>query len=127
MQQQAREQTRLWASGVSGVRPILLIRIDAVEDLAIIRQLLRGHGYWSAKRFAVDLVILNERRASYMQDLQAAIEDLVRKSQTAMGTTEGSGQVFALRARRELPQMQPDGQHDALAEGSVRGQKTRPL
>ena len=98
LQQQAREQTRLWASGVSGVRPILLIRIDAVEDLDIIRQLLRGHGYWSAKRFAVDLVILNERRASYMQDLQAAIEDLVRKSQTAMGTTEGSGQVFALRA-----------------------------
>ena len=36
-------------------------------------------------------------------------------------------QVFALCARRELPQMQPDGQYDALAEGAVRGQEKRAL
>ena len=34
------------------------------------------------KQLAVDLVILNERRSSYVQDLQIAIETLVRASQS---------------------------------------------
>jgi len=33
------------------------------------------------KQLAVDLVIVNERRASYVQDLQIALETLVRASQ----------------------------------------------
>ena len=35
------------------------------------RQLLRAHQYWRMKQLAVDLVILNERPASYAQDLHA--------------------------------------------------------
>ena len=34
------------------------------------------------KQLAVDLVILNERAASYVQDLQVALETLVRTSQS---------------------------------------------
>jgi cyclic beta-1,2-glucan synthetase len=41
----------------------VLVRIDDIEDLAIVRQLLRAHEYWRMKRLAVDLVILNERHA----------------------------------------------------------------
>ena len=51
----------LWAQGISGDLPILLLRIDAAEDIAIARQLLQAHEYWQMKGFAVDLVIL--RRA----------------------------------------------------------------
>ena len=40
---------------------------------------------------------------------------------------QAGAQVFALCARRELPQMQPDGQHDALAVVAVGGQEQRPL
>ena len=39
---------------------------------------------WQAKQFAVDLVILNERASSYIQDLQNAIETLVRASQSRL-------------------------------------------
>jgi Glycosyltransferase family 36/Putative glucoamylase len=53
----------LWPHGISGDRPIVLVRIDDIEDLAIVRQLLRAHEYWRMKRLAVDLVILNERHA----------------------------------------------------------------
>ena len=42
------------------------------------RQLLRAHEYWRMKRLAVDLVILNERATSYVQDLQGTLETLVR-------------------------------------------------
>ena len=95
-----RPQSTLWPQSISGTKPILLARIDAIEDIDFIRQLLRAHEYWSAKRLAVDLVILNDRRASYMQDLQAAIEDLVRKTRvdTARDGANGSGQIYALRA-----------------------------
>ena len=51
----------LWAHGISGDLPIVLVRIDDADDLEIVRQLLRAHEYWRMKRLAVDLVILNEQ------------------------------------------------------------------
>ena len=77
-----RRQPVLWAQGISGDLPIVLVRIDEVEDVDIVRELLRAHEYWRLKRLAVDLVILNERGASYVQDLQIALETLVRTSRS---------------------------------------------
>jgi cyclic beta-1,2-glucan synthetase len=90
----------LWAQRISGDIPILLLRIDAAEDIAIARQLLQAHEYWRMKGLAADLVILNERAASYVQDLQNALETLVRMSQSRPqpGTHSVRGSVFVLRA-----------------------------
>jgi cyclic beta-1,2-glucan synthetase len=94
-----RSQQALWMLGISGSRPILLVRIEAIEDIDIVRQLLRAHDFWSAKRLAVDLVILNDRRASYLQELQGAIEDLTRQARSSENRDNaGVGQIFALRA-----------------------------
>jgi cyclic beta-1,2-glucan glucanotransferase len=92
----------LWAHGISGDIPIVLVRIDEAEDVGIVRQLLRAHEYWRLKQVAVDLVILNERAASYVQDLQALLETLVRTSQSAEAHDrhEPHGSVFILRADR---------------------------
>jgi len=90
----------LWAHGISGDLPIVLVRIDDIEDLEIVRQLLRAHEYWRMKQLAVDLVILNERHASYAQDLQISLEALVRAS-PAPTETEGEGArggLFVLRS-----------------------------
>ena len=90
----------LWAQGISGDLPIVLVRIDEVEDAGIVRELLRAHEYWRLKRLAVDLVILNERGASYVQDLQVALETLVRTSQSRPISAPSSeqGGVFVLRS-----------------------------
>jgi cyclic beta-1,2-glucan synthetase len=91
--------TALWTHGISGDLPIVLLRIDDVEDIAIARQLLRAHEYWRMKQLSVDLVILNERTTSYLQDLQIALETQLRMSQSQpeprADTTRGS--VFLLR------------------------------
>ena len=89
----------LWAQGISGDVPILLLRIDAVEDIAIAHQLLQAHEYWKMKGLAVDLVILNERAASYVQDLQNALETQARMSQSRpnSGTHRARGAVSVLR------------------------------
>jgi cyclic beta-1,2-glucan synthetase len=89
----------LWAHGISGDVPIVLLRIEHLEDMAIVRQLLQAHEYWRLKQLAVDLVILNERAASYVQDLQIALEGMVRtrQSQPQLHIDSTKGSVFVLR------------------------------
>ncbi|HUG58919.1 MAG TPA: glucoamylase family protein [Candidimonas sp.] len=93
-------QSSLWPQAISGDMPIVLLCIDDVEDIDQVRQLLRAHEYWRMKRLAVDLVIVNERASSYVQDLQVAIETAVRSSQAVprFGGELALGGVYALRA-----------------------------
>jgi cyclic beta-1,2-glucan synthetase len=93
-------QPGLWPLGISGDLPILLLRIADIEHLDIARRLLQAHEYWRMKQLAVDLVILNERASSYVQDLQVALETLVRasKSPPRDGVQRRQGRVYVLRA-----------------------------
>ncbi|WP_341916386.1 glucoamylase family protein [Ferrovibrio terrae] len=93
-------QSGLWPQGISGDLPIILLRIDDIEDIAQVRQLLRAQEYWRMKRLSVDLVIVNERASSYTQDLQVAIETAVRSSQSRprFGGEQARGSVHTLRA-----------------------------
>lgn len=93
-------QSGLWPQGISGDWPIILLRIDEIEDIAQVRQLLRAHEYWRMKRLSVDLVIINERASSYTQNLQIAIETAVRSSQARprFGGETTRGSVYTLRA-----------------------------
>jgi len=92
--------TALWAHGISGDLPIVLCRIDEAEHLETVRQLIRAHHYWRMKQLAVDLVIVNERSTSYVQDLQSALESVVRVNmwRSSGGKDSVPGSVFLLRA-----------------------------
>ena len=76
----AAPQSGLWAQGISGDLPIVLLRIADIDDLDIVRELLQAHEYWRMKQLAVDLVILNDRQSSYVQELQVAIETLIGRA-----------------------------------------------
>jgi cyclic beta-1,2-glucan synthetase len=93
-------QSGLWPHAISGDLPIVLLRIDDLEDMDQVRQLLRAHEYWRIKRIGVDLVIVNEHASSYLQDLQVAIDTAVRSSQSRprLGDVPEQGAVHALRA-----------------------------
>lgn len=97
--QNQRGASGLWPHGISGDLPIVLVRIDEVEDLDIVRQLLRAHEYWRLKVLDVDLVILNEHGTTYAETLQEALETVVRTSQslTAHEAHAGHGTVRILR------------------------------
>ena len=94
-----RGPSALWRHGISGDRPIVLVRIDQVDDQGIVRQLLRAHEYWRLKGLSVDLVIVNESPASYSPELGDALDSLVRAGVRAFGVaTENTvGEVFVLR------------------------------
>jgi cyclic beta-1,2-glucan synthetase len=89
----------LWAHGISGDLPIVMVRIDEADDLDIVRQLLRAHEYWRLKLLDVDLVILNEHGATYAGSLNDALEALVRASQSSLvhDGHPGHGGVYILR------------------------------
>ena len=89
----------LWGQGISGDLPIVLVRIDDADDLDIVRQLLRAHEYWRNKNLSVDIVILNEKAASYIQGLQGSLEALIRTSQhrSSPNSSSVSGKIFLLR------------------------------
>jgi cyclic beta-1,2-glucan synthetase len=94
------DASMLWPSGISGDLPIVLIRADHNSDLDIVRQLLLAHEYWQMKQLSVDLVILNEHSASYLQGFQIALETLVRgkcAAPTAAGKS-AAGAIYVLRA-----------------------------
>ena len=94
------EISQLWAQGISGDLPIVLARIDDAEDVEIIRQLLRAHEYWRMKQLSADVVIINEKAHSYVQELQSSLETLVRGSQLRLTPDTGGvrGKIFLLRS-----------------------------
>ena len=99
-------QSMLWPHGISGDRPIVLVRIDDIEHIELVHEVLRAFEYWKTKQLAVDIVILNERMSSYTQDLQLAIEALVRKSVSPKphDAAISTGDVFTLRADLAPPE-----------------------
>ncbi|MBV9904498.1 MAG: glycosyl transferase, partial [Alphaproteobacteria bacterium] len=88
-----RPASSLWALGISGDLPLVVLRIDDADDIGMARQLLQAHTYWRSKQLAVDLVFLNERAASYAQDLQNGLDALVRSAERA----SGPGNVYLVR------------------------------
>ncbi len=121
----------LWEHGISGDLPIVLVRVDAVEERELVRQLLRAHEYWRSKQLDADLVILNEKPLTYAQDLQLALESMVRASpaaQSARGPLRGRAYVLNAEllsaAHRALLQSAARvvlvGKHGTLAEQVLR-------
>ncbi len=141
LQRNTRGPSALWAYGISGDLPIVLVRIDDVEDLGIVRQILKAHEYFRLKLLPVDLVILNERASSYVQDLQIALETLVRASQTHLHQDghepdRGGGTAFILRADLVAPEAREVllaaaramlvGRNGSLADQIARPESRRP-
>jgi len=100
------DRSALWAQGISGDLPIVLVRIDEAKDFDIIRQLLRAHEYWRMKQLSADVVIINEKPTSYAQDLQSSLDGLVRGSRLRLSpdTDNVRGNIFLLRADLITPQ-----------------------
>ncbi|MEY3306676.1 MAG: hypothetical protein RLZZ413_714, partial [Pseudomonadota bacterium] len=101
-------QSGLWQMGISGDLPLVIVLIDDAEDLGAVREALNAHEYWRMRQFAVDLVILNERASSYVQDLQIGIEAAIRTAQSRPRTAghdgPAQGAVHAVRADLITPE-----------------------
>lgn len=99
-------QTGLWQFAISGNRPIVLVRIDDANDLGVVQQLLKAQDYWNHRGLVVDLVVLNDSRSSYMQDLQWGLDDLAFRARARRSSTTPAAdeQIFLLRSTALSPE-----------------------
>ena len=86
----------LWAHGISGDLPIVLVQIEHDGDIGLVRQCLRAHEYWRSKRLSADLVFVNAApdAASLRPTLEAAIKEAPARSRGADPSVRGG--VFCL-------------------------------
>ena len=119
----AGKASTLWAHGISGDLPIVLVRVEEEAHLELVRQLLLAHEFWRLKQLAVDLVIINERSASYVQDLQSSLDALVRMNQymPRIPSDDPRGAVFVLRA--DLVSSEIQGVLHACARAVLHGNR----
>jgi cyclic beta-1,2-glucan synthetase len=89
-------QSALWRYGISGDRPIVLVRVSEVEEVPLVRQLLEAHAFWRLKAIEVDLVILSDRPASYFEELYQKLQETVRTSDSHT-LVDKPGGVFLLQ------------------------------
>lgn len=67
------DQRQLWRFGLSGDKPIVLVRIHAASGLPLVNALLRAQPWWSFGGLAVDMVVINSEPNSYLMPLQRDI------------------------------------------------------
>ena len=91
-----RGQSALWAYGISGDTPLVLLRITDLENIELVRQLIQAHSYWRAKGLTVELVILNEDVSVYRQNLQDQITSLIAAGSEAQMLDKPGG-IFVRR------------------------------
>ncbi len=89
-------QSDLWAHGVSGDLPILIVRVVQDGDLSLVRQVLRAQEYWRLKGLSADVVLLNEYQMSYLEEIQEQLKGLLEKGSWAAWRDRPGG-VFLLR------------------------------
>lgn len=70
-------QSGLWAHGISGDLPILLVRVGGDEGPALAQQVLQAQEYWRIKGLSADVVILNEHPASYLDEVHSQLTALL--------------------------------------------------
>lgn len=94
------DQRQLWRLGISGDKPIVLVRIHASNGLALVSALLRAQPWWSFCGLPTDLVILNSEVNAYLMPLQRDIlalrDHALQQTQNSFPRSDAAG-FFLLR------------------------------
>lgn len=93
LQQNQRGQSGLWGHAISGDLPIVLLKVTDAENVELVRQLVQAHAYWRQKGLNTDLVIWNDSKAGYRQELQDQILGMVAAS-SETGLLDRPGGIF---------------------------------
>ncbi|MBL8533182.1 MAG: cyclic beta 1-2 glucan synthetase, partial [Betaproteobacteria bacterium] len=94
-----RGQAGLWGFAISGDLPVVLLQIGDAASIDLVRQIVQAHAYWRLKGLAVDLVIWNEDRAGYRQQLQDRIMGFIASGLQA-SLIDRPGGIFVRQAEQ---------------------------
>ncbi|WP_421956132.1 GH36-type glycosyl hydrolase domain-containing protein [Polaromonas sp.] len=89
------DQRQLWRFGISGDKPIVLVRIHSSDGLTLVQSLLRAQPWWSFGGLPTDVVVLNSETNSYLSPLHREIlmqrDRLNQKVQNSFPPSDAAG------------------------------------
>ncbi|MFQ6100929.1 MAG: GH36-type glycosyl hydrolase domain-containing protein [Anaerolineae bacterium] len=95
----AKGQSGLWAYGISGDYPILLVRTHSQQGISLLHELLQAHAYWRKRQVKIDLVILNEHEGGYNQEFHHRLRRLIIRADSEDWMNQRGG-IFLLHAEQ---------------------------
>lgn len=95
-------QSHLWAHGISGDLPIVVVSIADAHDIDFVKQALAAHAFWTLRGLKTDLIILCEEATSYSNPLFERLQILIR-SQLYHSPIDQPGGIF-LRSTDKIPE-----------------------
>ncbi|MDD4658574.1 MAG: glucoamylase family protein, partial [Eubacteriales bacterium] len=76
-------QQGLWAEGISGDNPMVLVCAEDAEEIRIVEEAILAHEYWRFKGLEVDLVILHGGAGGYLEPVRDLVRDMVQLNRIA--------------------------------------------
>ena len=88
-------QSDLWKYGISGDLPIILVTITDVNDIYVVKQMLKAYEFFRLKNIQTEIVILNEEKYSYENYVKEEVEKEIADSGMAY-MKNAKGGIFVL-------------------------------
>ena len=77
------EQKDLWKYGISGDLPIITVTIKYINDIYVVKQIIKAYEFFRTKNVQVELVIIDEENYSYENYIKDEIESAILNSHLA--------------------------------------------
>ncbi len=77
------EQKDLWKYGISGDLPIITVTIKYINDIYVVKQIIKAYEFFRTKNVQVELVIIDEENYSYENYIKDEIEGTILNSHLA--------------------------------------------
>ncbi len=71
----------LWKNGISGDRPLFVAKINSIDNIEVIGELLKAFEFYRVKNIDIELCIINGEENSYERILKGLIEQEIKKAQ----------------------------------------------
>jgi len=91
-----KKQRDLWVYGISGDLPLIIFRINDIDQLKGVKTLLKAHSFWRMKGLSAELLFLNDHPPSYVDEVQEAIQQSIETSMDREYLNKNGG-VFVQR------------------------------
>lgn len=126
-----RGQSYLWAYGISGDLPIVVVSIADIHEIDLVKQIVTAHIFWRLRGLKTDLIILNDEVSGYEHPLFEQLQRLLQglSNQIEIGK---SGGVYLLNSD-QIPEedliliLSVARVNLVAARGSLRQQLVAPL
>ncbi len=124
-------QRALWAQGISGDMPIVVVTIGDQRDIEVVHEVMRAHTFWHLRGLKADLVLISEEVESYEEPLTAHLRRLAEAHAQFTGVDQPGG-VFLrsstkISVEERIVLMAAARAVLVAARGSLRQQLAAPL